>query len=166
HFVIEVDHKRTVLVFAQNVFEKAVAGGALLAQHAPLAQARIHQEAERQRQIGLPRKVGDGLRVPILLEGKVLFGKIGDDVPVLIAHRRKDVDYVHAGREGRVRRLLLVRRVLRGNLLRHQQLRRRKGRQQGEQAASGNLVLHTSGKHEGCSGRKTGYTPDRIISKL
>ena len=65
HVAIEVDQEDPVLAFAHHVIEKALARTALLSQHAPLAEARIHEQAQRQREIGLARTISDGLRPPV-----------------------------------------------------------------------------------------------------
>src|SRR6202034_1955694 len=46
HFAVEVNHERLVLVFAQHMIEKGVAGVALLIEEAALAHAGIYQQAQ------------------------------------------------------------------------------------------------------------------------
>ena len=57
---IEVNDEGLVLVGAHQVVEEAVAGGALLVQHAPLAHAGVHQQPERERKVGLFSEIADG----------------------------------------------------------------------------------------------------------
>ena len=86
HFVIELDDEGFVLVFAQGVIEEGVAGVALLVQNAPLAQARVHQETQRQRKIGILREIADGLRVAILIQHEIVLGQVANEKPMLVAH--------------------------------------------------------------------------------
>ena len=92
HFPIEMNHEGLVLILAQHVVQKTVAGGALLVEDATLAPARVHQQAERQRQVGLPGEIGDRLEVPVFLQLEVILAQVGDDLAVLVAHGREHVD--------------------------------------------------------------------------
>ena len=47
HFPIEVNHKCSVLLFAKNLIQEAIAGTAFLAENTPLAQAGIYEKANR-----------------------------------------------------------------------------------------------------------------------
>src|SRR5581483_2783645 len=68
HLMIKMDHKCRVFALVQHLVKKAVAGVALLLQHASLAQAGIHQQAQRERKIGLSGKVTNRLWVAIFLQ--------------------------------------------------------------------------------------------------
>ena len=80
--------------------EKLPARAALLGKHGALAAAHIHQKAERQRQIGLRRKVADGLFPAVFFEGEIVLGEVPDQLSLFIANRDQDVDHVDAGGEG------------------------------------------------------------------
>ena len=62
HVTVEVDDKSFVLVLAHHLGEEALTGASFLAEHAPLAHARIHQQAQGQREIGFAREVANDLR--------------------------------------------------------------------------------------------------------
>src|SRR6267154_991123 len=72
-FVIEMDEKGFVFVFAEDVIEERAAGGAFLIKDAALAEAGVHEEAEGEREIGFLGEIGDGLRLAVLVEGEVVF---------------------------------------------------------------------------------------------
>src|SRR5258708_32516292 len=66
-FVIEMDEKGFVFVFAEDVIEERAAGGAVLIKDAALAEAGVPGEAEGEPGIGFLGEIGDGLRraVPV-----------------------------------------------------------------------------------------------------
>src|ERR1044071_10276673 len=82
---------------------------ALLFQNAPLAQAGIHQQAERERQISIVRKVADRLRTPVLFQQKIVFSQVANDLAVLVAHRSGHINYFY--RDAKSGGLLCVRCV-------------------------------------------------------
>jgi hypothetical protein len=100
-FVIEMDEEGFVLVFAQDAIEKRAAGGAFLIEDAALAEARVHEEAEGEREAGFLGEVGNGLRLSVLLESEVVFGEIADDVAVFVADSSKEIDGGDANRDRR-----------------------------------------------------------------
>src|SRR5580692_4035046 len=111
HFVVEVDEKGFVLVFTEYVLEKRAAGGALLIENAPLAHAGIHQQAERQRKIGFVNKIGDRLRMAILVQDKIILGQIGEEFSVLVADGGEQVHGLDVDGDGRA--LLTAQRGIR-----------------------------------------------------
>ena len=68
HFAVEVDDKGFIFVFSQHLSQKALTGASFLAEHAPLAHAGIHQQAERQWEIGFAGEVANSL-------GTAVFGE-------------------------------------------------------------------------------------------
>ena len=99
--MVEVNDEGLVLVFAQHVIEKGVAGAALLVQNAPLAHARVHEQAERQGKIGFLREITDRLRMPVLFQDEIIFGQVADEASMFIAHRRQHAYHLHFDRNGR-----------------------------------------------------------------
>ena len=89
-----------VLVFAQHLLEKAIAGRAFLAEHGALAHAGVDEQAEGQGKIGLSREVADGLGPAVLFEHKVALLEIANDPALLVVHRGKHVDDFHFTGEG------------------------------------------------------------------
>src|SRR3984893_11667485 len=125
HFPVEVNHKRQIFIFTQQVIQKAIARTSLFLQHAPLAQTRIHQQSQPQWQIILARKVVDSLRPPVFVYGKILFRQVRTNLSMLVAHRHRHTDSSHIhrnlGRASLLRlglrlRFLSLRRLL-GSLL-------------------------------------------------
>ena len=96
-----MNHESLVLIFAQQMTDKSVAGVALLVQHASLAHAGVHQQAQSKRQIGILREIRDRLRVAVLLQHKIILGHIADQRAVLVAHRGKHGYQFHVHRNGR-----------------------------------------------------------------
>ncbi len=96
-----MNHKSLVFIFAQHVIEKGVARAALLVQNAPLAHARVHQKTKRQGKIGLLREISNRLRMAVLLHNEIIFVQVVDEMPVLIANRRKHAYHLHVHRDGR-----------------------------------------------------------------
>ena len=99
HFEIKVNDKRKILVFTQHLFQETKTGAALVIEHAPLAAAGIHQQAQGQGQIALLRKVADLLRAAVFVQQEVVLGKVADDLALLIADRGQQVHHLDAGRE-------------------------------------------------------------------
>src|SRR5664279_4861289 len=64
---IEMDDESLVLVFAHQVFQKGVAGDALLLQDPPLTHAGVHQQAKGEREIGFLGEVANRLRTAVFL---------------------------------------------------------------------------------------------------
>ena len=95
--VVEVDHEGLVLLGAQNAIEEPQAGGFFLTEHAPLAHAGIHQQTQRQRQVGFVRKVLDDLRAPVFEHGEVVLAEHGNHVSLFIAHGCQNVDNLDVG---------------------------------------------------------------------
>ena len=104
HFVIEVDDEGHILIFAKHLVEEAIAGVALGFDKPALAHAGIHQQPERERKIALLGEVADGLRPAVLGQGEIVLGQIADDVALLVADGREDVDNFDIGGEGRIGR--------------------------------------------------------------
>ena len=96
-----MDDECLVLVFAHQVFQKGVAGDTLLLQHAPLAHAGVHQQAEREREIGFFGEVADRLRTAVFFQLEVVLGQVVYDLAVFVAHRGQHIDHFDVGREGR-----------------------------------------------------------------
>jgi hypothetical protein len=90
-FPVEVNQECYILRL-QHFVQKAVAGGAFLVQNTPLAHARVHKQAEREREIRLSSKISDGSRTTIFLEGEVVLGQVADHLAVLVANRGQHVD--------------------------------------------------------------------------
>src|ERR1700723_624920 len=87
HFVIEMNQESLILFFfPQGVIHESGTRAAFLIEHAALAQAGIHEEADCERQIILPRKIGNRLRTPVFVQSKIVLGQIRDDLAVLVAH--------------------------------------------------------------------------------
>ena len=105
------------------MIEERITRVLFLVEHAPLAQARVNQEAEGERQIALACKIFDGLRAGVFLERKVGLIQIRDDFPVLIANRSVDGDEFYFG--GNLRLRLRWGLLLRLRLRRRSRLRRR-----------------------------------------
>jgi len=84
-FVIEVDEEGFVFVFAEDMVEEGMAGGAFLVENAALAEAGVDEEAEGEREIGLFGEIGDGLGLGVLIEGEVVFREIAEEVAVFVA---------------------------------------------------------------------------------
>ena len=81
--MVKMNYERHILALAQHLVQKAIAGMALLFQHAPLAHARIHQKAKGKGQIRIMGEVADCLRTPIFFQHKIVFCQIADDLPRL-----------------------------------------------------------------------------------
>jgi len=79
------------------VVEKRIAGALFLVENAPLAQARVHEQAEGERQIALAREKLDALRASIFLEREIGLIQIGDDFAVLVADGGVDSDQLYFG---------------------------------------------------------------------
>lgn len=90
--MIEVNHKRQILILAEQLVEKRVACAALLINHFSLAQARVHQKAEAKRQITFVRKIVDGLRAAVFIQLEIVLAQVGDDFPVFVANRGEHAD--------------------------------------------------------------------------
>ena len=99
HLAIEVNQEGLVLV-AQQVGEKAAAGVALIRQNAPLAHAGIHQQPQRQRQIGLARKIRDRLRAPVFFQFEIVLTQIPYDLAFLVAHGGEHIHHLDVDRDG------------------------------------------------------------------
>src|ERR1700691_319298 len=109
-FVIEVNHKSLVLIFTQYVIEKSVARGALLVQHTPLAHARVHQQPQRERKIGVLREIGNRLRMAVLFQYELIFAQFVNQMSVFIPNRRDHTHHLDVHRDRRCLLLLVPRR--------------------------------------------------------
>src|SRR5580704_16902434 len=89
--MIEMNHKGFVLVFAEHMVEKAVARCAFLAEDAPLAHARVHEESQGEGKIGFLREVLDRLRATVFIQCEVVFGEVARDFSFFVPHRGEDV---------------------------------------------------------------------------
>ena len=92
--VVEVNDESLILR-TKHLVEEGVAGAALFAEHAALAQACIDQQSERQREIRFAAEVLDDFRAPVFLQRKVVFRQVVNDLAVLVAHGSEHVDHFH-----------------------------------------------------------------------
>ncbi len=99
HLAIEVNQEGLVLV-AQQAGEKAAAGVALIRQNAPLAHAGIHQQPQRQLQIGLARKICDCLRAPVFFQFEIVLTQIRYDLAFLVANGGEHIHHLDVHRDG------------------------------------------------------------------
>ena len=90
--MVEVDEERFVFVFAEDMVEEGVAGGAFLIEDAALAEAGVDEEAEGEGEIGLFGEIGDGLGLGVLFEGEVVFGEVADEVAMFVADSGQEID--------------------------------------------------------------------------
>ena len=95
HFAIEVNQKGLIAILAQYVIHEGPAGAALPIQKPPLAHAGVHQQSQDQRQIGLLREIFYRLRMPILLQNKIILGQILDQFSVFVPHAGQHVYDAH-----------------------------------------------------------------------
>ncbi len=110
-----MDQEGFVFVLAQDVIEERIAGALLLIEDAPLAKARVNEQAEGERQIAFACEILDRLRTGVFLEREVRLIQVGDDFPVLIADGGVYRDEFYFGGDFglRLRRRLLLRLGLR-----------------------------------------------------
>lgn len=90
--MIEVDDEGLVLVFPQNFVQKRSAGREFLLEDAPLTQGSVYEQTEGEGQIGLLGEISDGLRLAVLIQGKILFGEIVDQCAVFVVDRGQEID--------------------------------------------------------------------------
>src|SRR5271165_3368269 len=95
NFTRELDDKRFVFVRPHDVIKERPAGVALLPEHTPLAHAGVDEQAQRERQIGFLCKVGNCLWLAVLVQRKIVFGQIGNDVSMLVSNRSQQVDRIY-----------------------------------------------------------------------
>ena len=107
---IKMDDEGLVLFRTHQVVQEAIAGRALLLQHASLTHAGVNQQTKRERQVRIFGEVTDGLRMAVLLQLEVVLGQVVDDLAVLVAHRGQHVDHLDVG--GKRRRFLAGGRLL------------------------------------------------------
>ena len=88
-----MDDESSVLVFADHLIQKAVAGIAFLIEHASLAKASVDKEPKRQGKIGLTTEIVYRLRPAIFGEAEIILVEVIDDLPVLISDRCDDIDH-------------------------------------------------------------------------
>jgi hypothetical protein len=98
-FGIEPDHERLVLRFLDDLIEEQTAGGLFVVDNSALAQAGIHQQADGQRQVRLPRKIPDGLGIAVFLEAEILFVEIAHELAAAVANGGQKIDHLDAGLE-------------------------------------------------------------------
>jgi hypothetical protein len=101
---IELHDEDLVLVFPDHLVQEAQAGAALGVQHAPLAAAGVHQQAERQRQVALAREIADGLRAAVFGQQEIVLVEIAGQRSGFVPHRRQDIYHFHI--RGKNRRVL------------------------------------------------------------
>ena len=87
-----MDHKGLVATRPQNLVEELEGGGPLVAQHAGLAAAGVHQHAQAKRKAALPLEEFDGLGAVVLGQLEVVFGQVFDNLPRLVPNGGKQVD--------------------------------------------------------------------------
>ncbi|MEZ5391980.1 MAG: hypothetical protein R2724_03685 [Bryobacterales bacterium] len=88
---VEAHQEGQVLVDTQNFVEEGVAGRTLDLDHALLADAGIDEQADGERQIGLPAEILDLLRLAVLEDLEVVLGEAIDEQALLVPNGRKDV---------------------------------------------------------------------------
>ena len=105
HFVIEVNQESLVFVGAQNVVEERLTGVAFVGDHGALAAAGVHEQTQRERQVGIARKIGDGLGAAVFIDDEVVLAQGRDQRALLVAHRSDHVDDLDLDGDRRLRRL-------------------------------------------------------------
>ena len=84
--MIEVDYKRRVSALAHYLIEERFAGLALVRQHLRNASAGVDEQSEFEWQVRLAYEVFDRLWTAVFVQRKILFGKIVQDLTVLVAN--------------------------------------------------------------------------------
>ena len=96
-----MNHKCGVLV-VKHLVKEGKAGVAFAFQNTSLAEARVHQEAERKWHVAFAGKVTDGLGTSVLFQDEVVLRQVADDLSVLIAHGCGNVDHLDLDRNVRL----------------------------------------------------------------
>ena len=97
--MIEVDEEGLVLGLHEHLVEKTAARVALGIEDAGLTAAGVDQQAEREREIRLLRKILDGLRAAVFLKREIVFGEVADDLAMVVAYGYGQRDYFDIDRE-------------------------------------------------------------------
>src|SRR4029077_19597182 len=96
---VEIHDKRQILLFAQQIVQKTVAGASSRIQNAPLAEAGIDKQSQAQRQIAFFGEIVDVLRAAIFRQSEGVLVEVRDDLAVLVADGGDDVDGFHVDRD-------------------------------------------------------------------
>ena len=94
----ELDEEQLVVLIEQledQAFDRRPRGRKLLRRHAA---ARIEGDAEADRD-AIAAEVRDVLDLPVLVHREVFLPQSRDEAPVVIGHRCRDVDELHAAAE-------------------------------------------------------------------
>jgi len=110
HFMVKMQQESLVGGLGDHLVDKFAARGTLSFEGVGLTAAGVDQQTETQRLIDGAGEALDRLRLPILGQRKVVLLEVGDDLPLLIAHRDWQNDFVGLGFDGQHR--LLGRRLL------------------------------------------------------
>ena len=96
-----MNNKGFVFIHAEYTVQKAAGSITLLAQHSPLAEARVNKQAEVQGKVGFMREVANALGPVVFLQSEVIVVKSADNRALLIPYRREDVYYFDVSSNGR-----------------------------------------------------------------
>ena len=94
-----MNEERFVLALAQHLVHEVAACVALLTEDPPLAHARVHEQAERERQVSFPRKVADGLGAALFLQEEIVLVESFYNLAVRVPDRGKHIHDFYAGGE-------------------------------------------------------------------
>ena len=92
---VEIHDKRQILLFAQQIVQKTVAGASFLIENAPLTEAGIDEQSQAQRQIAFFGEIVEVLRAAIFRQCEGVLVKVRNDLAVLVADGGDDVDGFH-----------------------------------------------------------------------
>jgi hypothetical protein len=99
-FMVEMNDEGFVFVFAQQVIEKRAAGREFLIEDTALTHAGVDEQAKGEWEIGLFGEIGDGLRMAVLGENKVVFGEVIDNFGVFVTDGGEEIDGVDFDSDG------------------------------------------------------------------
>src|ERR1700722_18104329 len=94
-----MDQERLILVFAEHLVEKLVAGVTLLLDHAAHAAAGVDDQTQRKGKIGFLREISNGLGMAVFFDAEIVLGEVADDDALLVADGGKDVNNADVGRK-------------------------------------------------------------------
>src|SRR5580704_1596025 len=95
-----MNEKCLVLRVGEHLVEKDFAGISLLVENVPLAKAGVDEQAERQGQVRVLRKILDHLRTAVFLKNEIVLSQIANDLSLLVTNGDRKRDHFYVDRHG------------------------------------------------------------------
>ena len=90
-----MDDEGFVLVFAKDSTEECIAGLTLIIEHPTLAQTRIHQQTQSEREVSFTGKITNVLRVAVFFQYEIVFGEVAFDFAMFVAHGYRHIHHFY-----------------------------------------------------------------------